>query len=292
MPRALLVDGNNILMRSIMAMTAVGLRSGDTPTGPLMSFVNTLTRQVREEQPSHLVVCWDSRGHRWRTDVDEDYKANRGLAPEEEFKHGSFTLAKEFLSLANVAQVEVPEAEADDLIAAYWQRNEDGGMRVVILSNDKDFLQLLDPWTEQVRVSAGGAPTDRWTDERVVEAMGCQPRQLPLVMALTGDVSDNVIGIKGIGPKKAVKALAAADWDLAKITDERISSELPRVYANLDLVDLRKPRDWITVGPIPEFRPTTPASSLHPLFVQFLEGLELQGIIGRYGDRNLWGWRD
>jgi 5'-3' exonuclease len=290
--KALLVDGNNILMRSIMAMTYSGLSANDTPTGPLLSFINTLTKHVREEQPSHMVVCWDAKGHRWRTDVDEDYKANRGIPPEEEFKRGSFALAKEFLALANIASVEVPEAEADDLIAAYWQgaaRTD----RITILSNDKDFLMLLaDGHTEQVRVSSGGAPTDRWTAQRVLDDLGCTPTRLPLVMALTGDTSDNVIGIHGIGPKKAVKALTAANWDLSQITDVRIIAEIQRVYLNLDLVDLRKPRDWISVGEIPEFRPTTVASALHPLLVDFLLSYQMQGTLGRYNERNLWGWRD
>lgn len=290
--KALLVDGNNILMRSIMAMTYSGLSANDTPTGPLLSFINTLTKHVREEQPSHMVVCWDAKGHRWRTDVDEDYKANRGIPPEEEFKRGSFALAKEFLALANIASIEVPEAEADDLIAAYWQ-GASRTDRITILSNDKDFLMLLaDGHTEQVRVSSGGAATDRWTAQRVLDDLGCTPTRLPLVMALTGDVSDNVIGVRGIGPKKAVKALVDADWDLDKITVPSIVAERDRVRMNLDLVDLRKPRDWISVSEIPEFRPTTVASSLHPLLVDFLIAYKMQGILGRYNERNLWGWRD
>jgi 5'-3' exonuclease len=290
--KALLVDGNNVLMRSIMAMAYSGLSADDAPTGPLLSFINVLGKHVREEQPTHLVVCWDAKGHRWRSDVDEDYKANRGIPPEEEFKRGSFALAKEFLALANIASVEVPEAEADDLIAAYWQGNEDGGMRTTILSNDKDFLMLLDERTEQVRVSSGGAPTDRWTAQRVLDDLGCRPEQLPLVMALTGDVSDNVIGVRGIGPKKAVKALVAADWDIDKITVPSIFAARDRVLVNIDLVDLRKPRNWIALGAIPEFRPTTVGSALHQPLVEFLIQYQMHSVLHRYNERALWGWRD
>lgn len=290
--KALLVDGNNLAMRAISAMLYSGLSSGDTPTGPLLSFINTLGKHVREEQPSHLVVCWDAKGHRWRSDVDDDYKANRNPAPEQDFKHSSFALIKEFLALANIASVEVPQAEADDLIAAYWQGSQRTD-RITILSNDKDFLMLLaDGHTEQVRVSSGGAPTDRWTAQRVLDDLGCTPTRLPLVMALTGDVSDNVIGIHGIGPKKAVKALVAADWDLDRITDPRITSEMQRVYSNLDLVDLRKPRDWIALGAIPEFRPTTVGSALHQPLVEFLIQYQMHSVLNRYNDRSLWGWRD
>lgn len=285
--KALVVDGNNIAMRSISAMLYSGLSANDAPTGPLLAFINTLAHHIREERPDRLVVCWDARGHRWRSDVDEDYKANRAPAPEQDFKHSSFALIKELLSLANIAQTEVPEAEADDVIAAYWQARPID-TEFVILSNDKDFLQLLEPDTEQIRVSAGGAPTDRWNVNRVLDDLGCWPQSLPKVMALTGDVSDNVIGVRGIGPKKAIKALKDAGWDLEKITIPSIVAEMDRVRTNLDLVDLRKPRDWITVSEVPPFRPTSVASPLHPLLVDFLISYKMSHTLGKYYSATLW----
>lgn len=289
----LVVDGNNIAMRSISAMLYSGLSAGDTPTGALLSFINTLAMHVRHEQPTHMVVCWDGPGRRWREDIDPGYKANRNPMPEsdEEFKHSSMGLIREFLSLANVGQMQIPHVEADDLVSAYWWLR-DGDDLMVILSNDKDFLQLLDVEVEQVRVSSGGAPTDRWTMARVVEDMGVWPQSLAKVMALNGDVSDNVIGVRGIGPKKAIKALREAEWDLDAITVPSIVEALPRVKANLDLVDLRKQRDWIVVGPPPEFRPTSPESPLHEMLVDFLLRYQMQGVLSRYNDHELWGWRD
>lgn len=291
----LVVDGNNIAMRAISAMLYSGLSAGDTPTGALMAFINSIAKHVHEEQPTHMVVCWDGFGPRWREEIDPGYKANRNPMPidDEEFKHSSLALMREFLALANIGQLQMPRVEADDLVSAYWRlRVAAFDTRMVILSNDKDFLQLLDVDTEQVRVSAGGAPTDRWNATRVIEDMGVRPHQMPLVMALNGDVSDNVIGVHGIGPKKAIKALQAADWDLEAITVPAIVEALPRVRTNLELVDLRTPQPWIHVDHPPEFRPTTPATALHEDLVGFLNRYRMQGILTRYNERSLWGWRD
>ena len=284
----LLCDGNNLLMRSVMAMSHAGLSYDGVATGPLLAFINGLSMHLRQEQPTRAVVCWDSRAHRWREDLDGGYKANRHLVPEEEFKESSFALAKQFLALANIAQTEVPGAEADDVIAAYWRCRQPLHGTMVILSSDKDFLQLLDERTEQVRLSSAGASTDRWTAQRVREAYGCGPEHLAKVMAIAGDVSDNVVGVHGIGPKKAVKALAAADWDLDRVEAPRIVAEMGKVRTNLDLVDLRKPRDWISVGDVPAFRPTTPGSQLHELLVEFLASYHMYRVLGRYNSQELW----
>src|SRR5690606_6422668 len=127
-------------------------------------------------------------------------------------------LASEFLTLAGIHHLKMEGVEADDLVAAYWrQARAMGPERVVILSGDKDFLQLVErgvPETVQIRP---GVSPEVWTMAEVVAKFGCIPSDLPKVMALSGDKSDGVPGLRGVGTKTAVKMLAANDWDLAKV---------------------------------------------------------------------------
>lgn len=292
MTTTLVIDGNNLLMRSVKAMQYSGLASASgIATGPLLAFVNGLSKHVREEKPDRVVVCWDSRQSRWRNEVSDTYKGNRHDAPVDEFKESAFGLAKEFLALANIHQVEIPGAEADDLVAAYWRVWKDArerGDRLVILSSDKDFLQLLDrPGIEQVRLGSADTPTDRWDRGRVFHDLGYEPADAPLVMAIVGDVADNVIGIRGLGPKKAVKALQAAHWQIDELALDDEQKEVVR--SNLALVDLRSRHAGIDVAEPPLFEPTSAAHpSLHELLVEFLSKYQMNSIISRLNMGELW----
>jgi DNA polymerase-1 len=291
MTTTLLLDGNNALMRSVKAMQYSGLsnRAG-AATGPLLAFVNTLSKHCREERPDLIAVAWDSRHHRWRQDVDPEYKIARHDAPEDEFKDSSFALAKEFLSLARIPQYDVPGVEADDVIAAHWRlwrRRSMDGDRLVIVSSDKDFLQLLDPGVEQVRLGSADTDTDRWDADRVHRDLGYQPRHAPAVMALVGDKIDNVVGVHGVGPKKAVKMLAAVDWDLEALDyDDETKA---RLRTNLTLVDLRTERHEVVVSPPGAYKPTNPASGLaYEALVEFLTRHQMNSILGRLNRGELW----
>lgn len=286
----MVVDGNNILMRAVKAMEHTGLSSHGVATGPLVSFINTLSHHAREERPDSLVVCWDSASSdRWRNSLQADYKGTRADSSGYDFKDSAFALAKEFCSLANIIQETRRTFEADDLIAARWRLRNTAG-RFVILSNDKDFLQLLDPGVEQIRVSSGGAPTDRWDYDRVIEDVGVEPERIPLVMALTGDVSDNVIGVRGIGPVKAKKMLAASDWHLDSIDSPVVQESLERVKSNLGMVDLRNPPVAPEVITITNgFKPTSFGSLFHNDFIAFLQRYELRSVLTRYLHGELWG---
>lgn len=137
----LLCDGNNMLMRSIHAMQRPGqarLSADGVATGPLLVFVNMLSKHIREEKPDKVVVAWDGGKSEHRVALDPDYKGQRTPSPDfEEFKEGAFGLAKEFLSLANVHHIEVRGYEADDVIAYYWRHHRPLDDRLVILSSDK-----------------------------------------------------------------------------------------------------------------------------------------------------------
>jgi 5'-3' exonuclease len=287
--KVLLVDGNNLLIRAVKATETVEMSADGINTAPLVVFVNTLTHHVREEQPDKLVVAWDSpHGSEYRLNIDPQYKANRVEHEDdwEERKGNAFALAKEFLALANVLSAARPGVEADDIIAAYWQQYRNTA-HVVILSSDKDFMQLLTDGTEQVRVSSGGAPTDRWDEQRVVDERGYHPRDIGKIMALVGDKGDNVPGIAGIGPKTAVKILQEADWDLDKVVHKKIT-DIAEVHTNYSLVDLRAARALDEVGLLPLFSPTAPGDALARDLVGFFETYRLAKIESRWLTATLW----
>jgi DNA polymerase I len=289
----LLVDANNVAMRSIHAMARSGLSAHGVSTGPLLAFVNTLSKHIREEQPDRVAVCWDGGRSEHRVALDEQYKAHRlSMDPQdEENKHSVFALAKEFCSLAGLHHVERPGVEADDLIAYHWRTHRPLDEKVVILSSDKDFLQLLiEGQVEQVRLSSSGTPTDRWTADRVRTEMGCDPKHLPYAMALAGDDADNVPGVPRFGMKTAVKTLAKYEFNLdtALRNDHRLVDHVDRVRLNLSLVDLRESVMGQHLPALPLFRPTAPGDVTYPLLLSFLTQHQMKSVQSRLYEQALW----
>lgn len=292
--KTLLLDANNLLMRSIKAAEgrlhlAVDIGGREVNTGPLLLFVNLVSKYIRQEQPHRVVACWDGGRSAHRVGIFEHYKGARNEAGEEK-DLTPFALAKEFLTLAGIHHIEMANVEADDLVAAYWHRkgNDD---RLVIVSGDKDFLQLLDGWTEQIRPGAPTADAERWTCNRVRTEMGCKPEHIPFVMALTGDSSDGVPGIPGFGPKTACKFLSKYDWDLEKLLaarEAKLAFQADAVRRNLALVDLRTPIPGVKVPEPPRFEPTGPGTILYESLLEWLERLRMESVQNRLASHALW----
>lgn len=290
---ALLVDGNNVLIRAMHAMKGSGLHARGVPTGALLVFINSLSRHLKEERPDKVAICWDAGRSAFRTELDPGYKAHRldGPTEFEEDKTTAFGLAKRFLTLANVHHIERRGFEADDLIAYYWRHHRPLDDRVVILSSDKDFLQLLVPGqVEQVRMSSSGTPTDRWTADRVQSDLGCEPKYLADAMAIAGDASDGVPGVPRFGMKTAVKTLARNNWSLDKAlhSEERLFQHRDRVLLNHKLVDLRSAVSGLTLTPLPVFAPTLPADAMFRELIEYLDTFQLGSVKIRLYDGSLW----
>lgn len=287
--RTLCVDGNNLLIRAAKATEGRAMLSSDAgvPTAALLVFINTLSRYVREVDPDHLVVCWDGGRSTHRTALFEGYKASRADRGEEG-EEGPFGLAKEFLTLAGFHHVEHAGVEADDLVAHY-ARNRVWHERVTILSGDKDFLQLLDGWVEQIRPGSGA--DERWTGQRVRAELGLKAEHIPFQKALTGDLGDNVPGVPGIGPKTAIKLLAKYDWDFERLlasAEPKILGRAATIRRDLALVDLCQPLPGLRLAPAPVFRPTTPTSVLWGPLMAFLERYQMVSVIDRLRAGTLW----
>lgn len=307
--RYLLIDGNNLLMRAIYAARYSGMSAGGINTGPLQVFINTLSKHIREEKPTHVGIAWDGGRSDFRTKIDPHYKENRKPGPIQELKEASFPLAKQFCSASNLYHVQLPGIEADDLIADWWREISPETIRsvvhrttsIVILSSDKDFLQLMGSnpnyaITTQIRLSSADTPTDLWNEDRVRDELGCMPADLPKVMAFTGDLSDDVKGIHGIGPKKAVKLLTSHDWNFTDAVGSLSHEEdRERVTRNLRLVNLRE-ADWQVPGwkrelwayEPPRFAPTKPGDVLWEPLLRLCAEYELRTVKDRLTAGTLW----
>ena len=199
----LLVDGNNLLFRSFFAMPRL-TRSDGQPTGALHGFAATLKKILREEAPEFAAVAFDAPGSTFRHEAFAEYKANRPEMPAELARQVPFT--RDLSRVLGVAVLEVAGVEADDVIGTLARAGSGRGYRVLIVSGDKDLLQLVD---DRVVVVLPGEPERRLDPAGVEAKLGVPPGRVADYLALTGDSVDNIPGVPGIGPKTAVDLIAS-----------------------------------------------------------------------------------
>lgn len=197
--RLVVIDGANTLYRAFFAIP--NLRAPDgRPTGAAYGFVNTLAKVLRDERPTHVVVATDPRGGSFRRRIYPEYKAGRDAQPED--LSAQIPLIAELVDAWGIPMIEVPDYEADDVIATLVERAPPGA-EVRIVSTDKDLMQLVGPHVELLDSMKG-----RRIDEKAVEErFGVPPEKLLDLRALVGDPSDNIPGVKGIGEKGAARLI-------------------------------------------------------------------------------------
>jgi DNA polymerase-1 len=280
----LAVDGTNLVMRSLKAMQGrqTVLAHEGVNTGPLMVFVRMFNRYVQHVRPTHVAVCWDAPGRTWREDMASEYKANRAhrSSDEEDERTSAFGLVRRWLALSDVYMVQERGFEADDLVASLARSYVAG--TTVILSGDKDLLQLVrTDRILQIRPQTGMTPTDEtWDENRVVERYGISGSDLALAAALTGDKSDNVIGVRGIGPKTAATLVKASSGNIDRLVEmQRCADHRDVILRNHKLVDLCKPMITPGVPVLPPFRPANHGSLSWVALQEFLRGLALTSLL-------------
>lgn len=208
--KLLIVDGLNTFLRNWMIVPSMNV-NGD-PVGGIVGFIRTLKKMIRENNPSRVVVVWDGAGgSQKRRGVLSEYKegrkprANRTYdfeSPEASQRNLHWQSAKlrQIISILGAHYIEIDAIEADDVIA-YLSRWMHADVEKVIVSTDKDFLQLVDQ-----RTSVYSASKDlMWTPELMMEKLKIIPENFIFMKCLMGDGSDNIDGIDGFGEKSVVK---------------------------------------------------------------------------------------
>ena len=201
--RLVIIDGANALYRAFFALPA-SLRAPDgTPSNALLGFANMLTKTLREESPTWVAVAFDPRGGTFRNRIFEGYKANRDAQPEDLSRQ--IPLLREFLEAIRIPLLEVPDFEADDVIATLVA-GAPQDVLVSIISTDKDLMQLVD---DRVQLVDSGKQR-RYGPAEVEARFGVPPDKILDLRSLVGDPSDNIPGVKGIGEKGAAKLIG--EW--------------------------------------------------------------------------------
>ncbi|MGH7041984.1 MAG: DNA polymerase I, partial [Acetobacteraceae bacterium] len=200
-PHLVLIDGSGFIFRAFHALPPM-TRPDGTPVNAVFGFTNMLSRLLREHAGTHLAVIFDAGRLTFRNRLYDQYKAHRPPPPEELVPQ--FALVREATDAFGVPAIELADWEADDLIAAYVAAAEAVGGSAVIISSDKDLMQLIRPGVSMLdpikQQPIGPA--------EVVAKFGVPPAQMIDLQALIGDPTDNVPGVPGIGPKRAAELLA------------------------------------------------------------------------------------
>ncbi len=231
-----LIDGSSYIFRAYFAMFKAAqargrsfTRSDGTPVGAVMTFCNMLWKVLREGvdggKPTHIAVVFDHSEESFRNQIYPEYKANREAPPEELVPQ--FPLIREAVRAFGLTPIEQPGFEADDLIATYAKEAAAAGAEVMIISGDKDLMQLVGPHVRMYDPMPGNER--RIGEMEVMEKFGVPPAKVVDVQALSGDATDNVPGVPGIGVKTAAQLIGEfGDLDTLLANASSIKQQMRR----------------------------------------------------------------
>ena len=200
MKKIALVDGYSFVFRAYHSLPGL-LNLQNVPVGAVYGFVNMLIKLLSALEVSHVAVVFDAGGKNFRHQLFEQYKANRPPCPADLIPQ--FPLIRQAVEALSLVSIEKKGYEADDIIATLSKQASQEDFEVLIVSSDKDLMQLV---SEKVKMY--DAMKNKLIGiAEVEEKFGLKPEMVLDVLAITGDVADNIPGIKGIGPKTAVELL-------------------------------------------------------------------------------------
>ncbi|MBQ3503950.1 MAG: DNA polymerase I [Oscillospiraceae bacterium] len=288
--KLLILDGNSVINRAFFGVKPLTTKDG-LFTHAIYGFLNILERMEKEEQPEAVCVAFDLHGSTFRHLKYDGYKATRHGMPEELAMQ--MPVMKDVLRAMNIPIYECQGWEADDVIGTVGRICSNNGWECVVVTGDRDSLQLIDENVHVKLVITKGGQTNAelYTEEKFRAEYGFEPKKLIDLKALMGDSSDNIPGVAGVGPKTATDLLlkfGSLDGVYANLEDksirpklrEKLEKDKDNAYLSFDLATIRpeapidfEPKDAIVQ---PYNRP-----QLYKLF----QKLEFVRLIDRYGLR-------
>ncbi|MCH5287442.1 MAG: DNA polymerase I [Christensenellaceae bacterium] len=278
----LIVDGNSLMHRAFHALPLMD--SEGTYTNAIYGFLNMLLKVIKEEDVRYIAVCFDEHGPTFRHNAYAEYKAGRSATPPE--LRQQFETIRSLLTDMGVRWYAVEGWEADDLLGTISRLGVDAGVAPLLLTGDRDALQLVGSGTELMFTRKGISETTRFTPATVHEEYGFSPEQVTDWKGLAGDSSDNIPGIPGVGDKTAVKLLQQYGT-LENVLDhagevkgklgEKLAAWADQARMCKDLATIRRdaPIQWkLSDCSMPDFRQAVPA----------LKKLRLNAIIRRISE--------
>ncbi|MBC22142.1 MAG: DNA polymerase I [Candidatus Marinimicrobia bacterium] len=245
--RLFIIDGMAQIYRAHFAMITNPLTTKDGKhTSVIYGFLNMLFKIIRDEKPDYLVIAMDSKSKTFRHDLFADYKANRQKMPDE--ISYQIPILKEIINYLGVELIEKPGYEADDIMGSLSKIAESIDIESYIVSGDKDMLQMVN---DNIIVYSPGnrfKPTTKFQKDNVKDKMGVYPNRVIDLLSLIGDSSDNIPGVRGVGPKTAIKLIEEFDNienilnNVDNIKNERIKN---LIKDNID--DLILSKELVTI---------------------------------------------
>lgn len=253
-----LIDGSSFAYRAFYAIGQLSTRSGQ-PTNAVYGFTRMLIKLMDRYKPEYLAIAFDTGKPTFRHEQYEEYKAHRRPMPDEMISQ--LPWIKRIISAYNIPLIEIEGYEADDVIATMAVQAEDSGFNVYIMTSDKDMMQLVN---SRIRIINPAKEDIVYDSEKIKERFGVEPDKITHLLALTGDSSDNIPGVPGIGEKTAARLIQQyGDLDrlFSNLDDTppklktSIESSKEKILENLSLVTVRKdvtlsvrPEDCIIKG--------------------------------------------
>ena len=288
--KLLILDGNSVINRAYFGVRPLTTREG-IYTNAIYGFLNILEKVEKEEQPEALCVAFDLHGPTFRHLQYDGYKANRHGMPEELAMQ--MPLMKDVLRAMNIPIYECQGWEADDVIGTVGRICSNNEWECVIVTGDRDSLQLIDENVHvKLVITKGGQTTATLYDqEKFREEYGFEPKKLIDLKALMGDSSDNIPGVAGVGPKTATDLLlkfGSLDGVYENLEDksirpklrEKLLNDKENAYLSFDLATIR-PEAPIDFEPMEAIVQPYNRPELYKLF----QKLEFVKLIDRYGLR-------
>jgi DNA polymerase-1 len=244
----LLVDGHSVAFRAFYAMSGADFTTTTgEPVGAVYGFVNMLLSQLEQHRPTHVAAAFDASRHSFRTDIYPAYKAGRGETPEE-FK-GQVPLIQDVLAALGIRYFEEPDVEADDVLATLATKAADAGLKVLVMSGDRDTFQLVDQNVSVLYPQGNSRDVAVITPEEVFKRYGVQPAEYPDLAALVGEQSDNLPGVPKVGKVTAAKwiteygdlaGIGHHQAQLKGVVGENLRQHFDQVLVNRQLNELRR----------------------------------------------------
>ncbi|MGH3144760.1 MAG: DNA polymerase, partial [Rubrobacter sp.] len=277
--RVYLIDGYSLLYRAFYALPQSIATSSGLPTNALYGFTSMILKLLDSEEEVGIGVVWDGGMPQFRLDVFPEYKAQRSAMPEE--LRAQLDHLDEILVAMNIPAIRAEGFEADDALAT-MSRQVPEDVELFIVTGDQDAMQLVDGRVKVLRTTRGVSETKTYGRDEVVEEYGVTPEQIPDYKALTGDSSDNIPGVRGIGPKGAANLLGQF-------------GTVASIYENLDGISAKGTRNKLEEGRESAFMSLELARMRFDVPVEFdpealrFEGIspEIRDITRRYEFRSL-----
>ena len=289
--KLLILDGNSVINRAFYGVKPLTTREG-LYTHAIFGFLNILERMEKEEQPEAVCVAFDLHGPTFRHERYDGYKATRHGMPEELAMQ--MPVMKDVLRAMNIPIYECQGWEADDIIGTVGKICSNNGWECVVVTGDRDSLQLIDEnvHIKLVITKAGQTTATLYTKEKFQEEYGFEPKKLIDLKALMGDSSDNIPGVKGVGEKTAktyLQTFGSLDGVYAHLDDpvikpkmrEKLEADKENAYLSYELATI------IPEAPI-DFEPKDAIIQPYnkPALYELFQKLEFVRLIDKYGLRS------